>query len=90
LTGDAGAKDYARSLLVFALATAVRFSKANGCFGVLTHPIDDGVRGLHRGFGFEKLPFDLDRGVIAGLWIWWGMGFERGNTMNRLWKGACH
>jgi GNAT superfamily N-acetyltransferase len=58
---------YAKSLLVFALTTAVRFSREIGCFGVLTHPIDEGVRGLYRGFGFEELPFDPERSMIVRI-----------------------
>ncbi len=48
----------ARSLMFFALKTAVRLSKDIGCFCVLTHPLDDDVRGFYRGFGFADLPFD--------------------------------
>lgn len=51
-------RGYARSLMFFALTTAVRFSKDIGCFCVLTHPLDDGVRAFYRSFGFEDLPFD--------------------------------
>ncbi len=48
----------ARSLMLFALATCLRLSKDLGCFCVLTHPLDDGVRAFYRAFGFEDLPFD--------------------------------
>lgn len=48
----------ARSLMFFALTTAVRFSNDIGCFCVLTHPLDEGVRAFYRSFGFEDLPFD--------------------------------
>lgn len=51
-------RGYARSLMFFALTTAVRFSEDIGCFCVLTHPLDDGVRAFYRSFGFENLPFD--------------------------------
>jgi predicted N-acetyltransferase YhbS len=51
-------KGYARSLMWFALTTARRLSLDVGCFGVLTHPIDDGVRAFYRAFGFEDLPGD--------------------------------
>ena len=51
-------RGYARSLMLFALTTAVRVSKDLGCFGVLTHPLDDEVRAFYRRFGFEDLPFD--------------------------------
>jgi predicted N-acetyltransferase YhbS len=51
-------RGHARSLMFFALTTAVRFSREIGCFCVLTHPLDDGVRAFYRSFGFEDLPFD--------------------------------
>jgi GNAT superfamily N-acetyltransferase len=51
-------RGYARSLMLFALTTAVRVSKDLGCFGVLTHPLDDEVRAFYRRYGFEDLPFD--------------------------------
>ncbi|MEO6093629.1 MAG: GNAT family N-acetyltransferase [Novosphingobium sp.] len=54
----------AGSLLFFALTTAVRVSHDLGCFCVLTHPLDDGVRGFYRSFGFDDLPFD-PRGSMA-------------------------
>ncbi len=48
----------ARSLLFFALTTAVHLSRELGCFCVLTHPVDDAVRAFYARFGFEDLPFD--------------------------------
>ena len=48
----------ARSLLLFALRTAVQFSRNIGCFAVVTHPLDEDVRTFYRRFGFEDLPFD--------------------------------
>jgi predicted N-acetyltransferase YhbS len=57
----------ARSLILFALTTAVRFSKEIGCFGVLTHPLDDGVRAFYERFGFETLPFDPRRSMIVRI-----------------------
>jgi predicted N-acetyltransferase YhbS len=57
----------ARSLLAFALNTAVRFSKEIGCVCVLTHPLDDGVRALYRSFGFEDLPFDPARSMAVRI-----------------------
>lgn len=55
----------ARSLLLFALTTVVTLSRQVGCFGVLTHPLDDGVRAFYRRFGFEDLPFDPGGGMIV-------------------------
>lgn len=60
-------RGYARSLMWFALMTALRFSKDIGCFGVLTHPLDDGLRAFYRRFGFEDLPFDPQRGMIVRM-----------------------
>jgi predicted N-acetyltransferase YhbS len=57
----------ARSLMFYALTTAVRFSKEVGCFCVLTHPLDDDVRALHRSFGFEDLPFDPARSMAVRM-----------------------
>jgi predicted N-acetyltransferase YhbS len=60
-------KGYARSLMLFALTTAVRFSKEIGCFGVLTHPLDDEVRVFYTHFGFETLPFDPKRSMVVRI-----------------------
>lgn len=58
---------YARALMLFALTTAVRLSKEMGCFCVLTHPLDDGVRAFYRSFGFEDLPFDPARSMAVRI-----------------------
>ena len=57
----------ARSLLFFALTTALRLSRDLGCFGVLTHPLDDGIRGFYTRFGFETLPFDPRRSMLVRI-----------------------
>jgi predicted N-acetyltransferase YhbS len=57
----------ARSLMYFALSTAVRFSKDIGCFCVLTHPLDEGVRAFYRRFGFADLPFDPDASIAVRI-----------------------
>ncbi|MGH7050826.1 MAG: GNAT family N-acetyltransferase [Acetobacteraceae bacterium] len=57
----------ARSLMQFVLTTAVRFSEEIGCFGVLTHPLDDPVRAFYGQFGFETLPFDPRRSMIVRI-----------------------
>jgi hypothetical protein len=51
----------------FALTTAVRFSKDVGCFGVLTHPLDNELRAFYQRFGFEGLPFDPGRAMIVRI-----------------------
>jgi predicted N-acetyltransferase YhbS len=60
-------RGYARSLMLFALNTAVRLSEQIGCFCVLTHPLDDEVRAFYRGFGFEDLPFDPSRSMAVRI-----------------------
>jgi predicted N-acetyltransferase YhbS len=60
-------RGYARSLMFFALTTAVRLSGEIGCFCVLTHPLDDGVRAFYRGFGFEDVPFDPSRSMAVRI-----------------------
>jgi predicted N-acetyltransferase YhbS len=60
-------RGYSRSLMLFALETAVRFSKEIGCFGVLTHPLDDGIRTFYTRFGFETLPFDPKRSMVVRI-----------------------
>lgn len=60
-------RGHARSLMWFALTTAVRFSNEIGCFGVLTHPLGDDVRAFYRRFGFEDLPFDPSRAMIVRI-----------------------
>ena len=58
---------HARSLLLFALTAALRASREVGSFGVLTHPIDEGVRHFYRRWGFEDLPFDPNRSMIVRM-----------------------
>jgi predicted N-acetyltransferase YhbS len=57
----------ARSLMFYALTTAVRLSGLVGCFCVLTHPLDDDVRALYAAFGFEDLPFDPARSMAVRI-----------------------
>ena len=54
-------------ILLFALATAVRLSGEIGCWGVLTHPLDDTVRTFYAGFGFVDLPFDPRRSMAVRI-----------------------
>lgn len=64
---DHQGRGYARSLMLFALRTAVRLSRSIGCFCVLTHPLDDGVRDFYRRHGFEDLPFDPNRSMAVRI-----------------------
>ena len=56
---------HARSLLAFALKTALAASRQVGSFGVITHPVDDGIRAFYERLGFQDLPFDPGRSMIV-------------------------
>lgn len=58
---------HARSLLFFALTTALRASREVGSFGVITHPIDEATRALYVRWGFGDLPFDPKGAMIVRM-----------------------
>ncbi len=64
---DCRGRGYARSLLLFALRTALRVSRDVGSFGVITHPLDDRARGFYARWGFQDLPFDPRRAMIVRM-----------------------
>lgn len=65
----------ARSLMFFALNTAARYAREIGCFCVITHPLDDGVRAFYRNFGFDDLPFDPRRSMAVRIADLYANGF---------------
>ena len=67
IDNDFQSKGYATSLILFALRSALRASEEIGCVGVVTHPLDDGVRGFYKRWGFEELPFDPKRAMIVRM-----------------------
>ena len=58
---------HAKSLLLFAIKTALRAAEMIGSTGVITHPLDDGVRGFYAAYGFTDLPFDPRRAMMARM-----------------------
>ena len=64
---DHQGRGHARSLLLFALRTALRASREIGSFGVITHPIDDRARAFYRRWGFADLPFDPRGAMIVRM-----------------------
>ena len=58
---------HARSLLLFALRTALEASMLIGSTGVITHPLGDGVCAFYKRWGFEDLPFDPRRAMIVRI-----------------------
>jgi GNAT superfamily N-acetyltransferase len=64
---DCQGRGHARSLLLFALRTALRASLEIGSFGVITHPIDEQARAFYGRWGFQDLPFDRRRAMIVRM-----------------------
>lgn len=60
-------RGFARQLLFYALKTCLALSKEVGCFGVITHPLDDDVRAFYAQFGFVDLPGDPHRTLIVRI-----------------------
>ena len=58
---------HAASLLIFALQSAWRAAEVIGSAGVVTHPIDDQVRGFYAKWSFVELPHDPDRALMARM-----------------------
>ena len=58
---------HAASLLLFALRTALVASETIGSMGVITHPLDDGLRGFYAKWGFQDLPFDPRRAMFVRI-----------------------
>jgi len=57
----------ASSLLFFAFKTALNVAIQTGCFGLVTHPIDDNVREFYRQWGFQDNPFDPHGSMILRM-----------------------
>jgi len=64
---DYHGQGHAKSLLLFALKTALHAADAIGSAAVITHPLDDGVRGFYARWGFQDLPFDSRRAIIVRM-----------------------
>ncbi|QGM46434.1 GNAT family N-acetyltransferase [Methylocystis heyeri] len=58
---------HAASLLLFALKTAMSASQVIGSVGVITHPLDEGVRAFYALRGFQDLPFDPRRAMMVRM-----------------------
>jgi predicted N-acetyltransferase YhbS len=57
----------ADSLVQFALRTALKAAESVGSLGVITHPIDDGIRAFYGRWDFVDLPFDPRRAMIVRM-----------------------
>ena len=64
---DFQGQGHAASLLIFALRTALQVAESVGSAGVLTHPLDDGVRRFYARWGFVDMPFDPRRAMLVRM-----------------------
>jgi GNAT superfamily N-acetyltransferase len=64
---DYQGRGHAASLLLFALRTSLQAAQSIGSVGVITHPLDDSVRGFYAKWGFQDLPFDPRRAMIVRM-----------------------
>ena len=58
---------HAADLMSYALKAALHVSDVIGCAGVVTHPLDDNVRGFYAAWGFQDLPFDPRRAMMVRM-----------------------
>ena len=58
---------HSKSLLVFALKTAMIASRSVGSIGVITHPIDYALRSFYARWGFVELPSDPRGAMLARM-----------------------
>lgn len=64
---DCQRQKYGPALLQFALKMALRAAEIVGSVGVITHPLDDAVRGFCESWGFRELPFDPRRALMVRM-----------------------
>lgn len=57
----------ASHLLLFAYKTALNIATHTGCYGLVTHPIDDNARSYYERRGFENNPFDTEGSMIIRM-----------------------
>ncbi len=58
---------YAASLLHFAMKTTLNFSDHVGCYGLITHPLDDEIRKFYQKHGFKDIPYDPRQAMIVRM-----------------------
>jgi GNAT superfamily N-acetyltransferase len=58
---------HAKSLLAFALRSAVAAAEHVGSYAVITHPLDEQVRAFYARFHFEDLPADPKRAMYVRI-----------------------
>ncbi len=56
-----------KSLLFFAFKTVLHMADVVGCYGVVTHPLDDSVRAFYQRYGFQDIPYDPRRAMMVRI-----------------------
>jgi hypothetical protein len=49
------------------MKTALRASESVGSMRLITHPLDENVRGFYARWGFQDLPFDPHRAMLVRM-----------------------
>jgi GNAT superfamily N-acetyltransferase len=68
---------HAAQILAYTLRTCLVLSRDIGCFGVITHPVDDAIRAFYARYGFAELPGDPRRAMIVRIADLEANGFGR-------------
>ena len=55
------------SLLFFAFKTVLRIAEVAGCYGLITHPLDESVHAFYQHHGFQDIPYDPERAMIVRI-----------------------
>ncbi len=63
------------SLLFFAFKTVLRIADVAGCYGLITHPLDESVRAFYQHHGFQDIPYDPERAMMVRIADLRGSGF---------------
>lgn len=43
----------------------MQIAEVTGCYGLITHPLDDSVRAFYQQQGFQDIPYDPERAMIV-------------------------
>lgn len=54
-----------RSLLFFAFKTVLRVAEVTGCYGLITHPLDETVDAFYQHHGFQPIPHAPDNTLMV-------------------------
>jgi predicted N-acetyltransferase YhbS len=67
ITKEFQGQGLASGLMLFAIKSVQQAAELIGCHGLLTNPINDGVRAFYRNFDFDDLPHDTKRAMILRI-----------------------